>query len=201
MVSKRGYRVLSALFGGAGDLISRHADAKNRSYAAQQKSQRLQDLFSNVPELEGFQSAIDPATGEVDDIALEILRERGRSQRSEDQARNIADRMMSQSLLNDKLSRMREKEKRVAKLSDDPMKFEELLAGRGLPSSAVLAESGISSDELLNRIRSGKNLPRGRSFPKGDLWNQTLEFLPFVEPEMDYEIIDPGGEYDKMLLE
>ena len=201
-IDNRGYRVLSTLLKSGGGLLSDYAAGKQAERRAFQKGERLRDLFSNVPELAGFESAFDPSTGEIDDIALELIKERGRAKRSEDSSRNIADRMFAQAQLQDQFARRREREKRAARLEDNPAELEELLIGRGLPGSEELAGMGISADDLLQRVRQGKRLPSGIPTETTPLHEKFFNLFKDDEDDVqtfDYDIIDPEGVYDQLV--
>jgi len=181
MVRQRTLRGIGALLQAGGQILG----DVDRRRQARQRGERLQELFGTVPELEGFEAAIDPVTGEFDEVALTVLQERGKDRRASEQAQNILNRSLTTALLTDELTRGREEGKERRKLASQLMldedKLDDFLSNRGLVLED-LEDAGITQDDFLELVRQGKKLPRGKQVPREGFFGGIQDFF---NPQFD----------------
>jgi len=183
--SGRGFRALAAAFRGAGNTVTAVEEARQSRFKEElglsqisRKKSRLQDLIGTNPEgFEGLEDSIDPLTGEFDEMAMEIFKERGKSKR--------AGMLKEQTQT---ATRSRDRERIVDELKLDSMKQRRFLRAQGLKSKYFSdPDNPLKLEEIYERFRQGQEMPSIERSRRDTGW--------FGPEEYDYDVFDPIGEY------
>lgn len=158
--SGRGLRALSAAFKGAGNTLNTYEAAKTARLKeevergrAEMRTERMSNLLKSNPDFAGYQDSIDPITGELDPIALEMIKEQFKNKRAETTADALAGRMTEK----ENQIQREAKRKFLATLMGDKVKKDKFIRAQGIsPILFDLEENPLTVEELLDRAYSNQ---------------------------------------------
>lgn len=179
--SGRGFRALAAAFKGAGNTLNAYESAKTtrakeeiEQGRAEERAKRMKALLGGNPEFEGLEDSIDPITGELDPVAMELLKEKFKNKRAEIAATALAGKQASDRAF----KKQEEKDKLKRELGSNLEKKMQFLLTQGIDPE-LLDETGISAEDLYDRYYEKKPLPKIRRGEKNKYTEeQVLEKFP-----------------------